>query len=166
MLVSHHPSAVLTEINYFLVPPPLDSLPLDFVTSEWLSLVCLGPSPHPWRAGYARVFLDVALCLFQILRWLWISWSSISLVLFPVESDTWMWFQAKTKYRNTVLSWNNHYIINYLLFVSNGIIIITYSVSNGGRPSCWRRTKNAIQKIKTTLWGAGKWWKPKREKSM
>ena len=34
---------VLTKINSFLVSPSLVCLPLDFGSSEWLNLVCLGP---------------------------------------------------------------------------------------------------------------------------
>lgn len=36
------PRVDLTEINSFLVSPPLVSLPLDFVRWEWLHLVCMG----------------------------------------------------------------------------------------------------------------------------
>jgi len=45
-LVPSFPSVGLTEINSFLVSPPLLSLPLNFVSGEWQSLVCLGP-PEP-----------------------------------------------------------------------------------------------------------------------
>ena len=37
-------------INSFLVSPPLVSLSLDFVSSKWLNLVCLGP-PGPGALG-------------------------------------------------------------------------------------------------------------------
>lgn len=37
------PGAGLTEINPFLILPPLLSLPLDFVSGEWPKLICLGP---------------------------------------------------------------------------------------------------------------------------
>lgn len=44
-------SASLTELNSFLVLPPLVSLPLDSVSSEWPILVCLGPQePHALAA--------------------------------------------------------------------------------------------------------------------
>lgn len=37
------PSVGLTEVNSFLVSPPLVSLPLDFVNGEWPNLLCLRP---------------------------------------------------------------------------------------------------------------------------
>ena len=41
------PGGGLTEINPFLVLPPLVSLPLDFISGEWLNLVCSGtPAPR------------------------------------------------------------------------------------------------------------------------
>ena len=46
MLVHCFPSVSLTAINSFLVFPSLISLPWDFVSGQWLSLVCLG-SPEP-----------------------------------------------------------------------------------------------------------------------
>ena len=60
------PSASLTEINSFLVPPPVISLSLDFVSDEWPNLVCLGPlEPRafvPLGQGYAwRKYHSIAL---------------------------------------------------------------------------------------------------------
>lgn len=52
---------VLTEIDSFLVLPPFISLPLDFVSSEWLSPVCLGTPSHqpgalaPRLQGYRTI---------------------------------------------------------------------------------------------------------------
>ena len=40
------PGIGLTEMNSFLVSPPLLSLPLDFPRGEWSNQVCLG-SPEP-----------------------------------------------------------------------------------------------------------------------
>ena len=50
------PGVSFTVINYFLVSPPLISLPSDFVSSEWLNLVYLVPlepgALAPLHPGY------------------------------------------------------------------------------------------------------------------
>lgn len=43
MLVHCLPSVGPTEINSFVVSPPLVSLPLDFISSKWPNLISLGP---------------------------------------------------------------------------------------------------------------------------
>ena len=46
-MLINFPSVGLPEINSFLVSPPLVSLPLDFVSQEWLNPFCLW-APQAW----------------------------------------------------------------------------------------------------------------------